>query len=159
MLTRLGIVVALTLAAALAAATPAWATLDNLKRYKQTYPSKKPKAYSCKTCHEHPVGNKTDLNGYGKALEQLPAPTNPKKLTIDDFRAAESADPDQDGATTLQELQAGTDPSDPASVPPPAAAGSTTETSTGPAAGTEAPKQEGAPDTTHDQAPKQPEGP
>ena len=100
---------------------PAWATINNLKAYKQAYPDKEPKSISCKTCHEHVIGNKTDLNGYGKALQQLPAPADPKKLTVDDFRAAESADPDHDGATTLQELEAGTNPSDPASVPPAAA--------------------------------------
>ena len=105
---------------------PVWATVENLKSYKQAYPDKDPKTVSCKTCHTAAMGNATNLNGYGKALKQLPAPANPKKLTVDDFRVAETADPDGDGATTKQELEAGTDPSDPASVPAAAALGSST---------------------------------
>ncbi len=102
---------------ALAFGGAAWATIDNFKSYKQAYPNKEPKAYSCKICHEAAIGNATNLNGYGKALKQLPAPANPKKLTVEDYKAAEAADPDHDGATTKQELEAGTDPSDPASGP------------------------------------------
>lgn len=104
--------------AALGVCQPAWATIDNQKSYKQAYPGKEPRAYSCKVCHEGAVGKATDLNGYGKALQQLPAPANPKKLTAEDYKAAEVADPDGDGATTANELEAGTDPSDAASVPP-----------------------------------------
>ena len=118
MLTRFGAVFALTLVVALAATTPAWATIDNLKTYKQAYPGKDPKAYSCKVCHLGAIGKKGDLNAYGLALQQPTPPANPKKLTVDDLRAAEVGDADADGATNLQEIEAGTDPADPASVPP-----------------------------------------
>lgn len=99
----------------------AWATIHNQKSYKQAYPGKDPTTYSCNVCHQGAVGKASDLNGYGKALKALPAPTNPKKLTLEDYTAAEAADPDGDGVTTWQELEAGTDPSDAASVPPPVA--------------------------------------
>jgi predicted CXXCH cytochrome family protein len=88
--------------------------MDNLKSYKQAYPDK---AYSCKACHEGAVGKATDLNSLGKALKTLPAPANPKKLTVEDYRAFEALDSDGDGATNAQELEAGTDLLDPASVP------------------------------------------
>lgn len=101
----------------------AWATLGNLKSYKQAYPDKA-KTASCKTCHTDAMGKAANLNDYGKALQQLPAPANPKLLTPEDIKAADEADPDKDGATTLQELEAGTDPSDAASVPPGAATAS-----------------------------------
>ena len=104
----------LVMIGSLVAAPLAHATVDNWKAYKQAYPDKK--AVSCKTCHEHPVGKLDDLNGYGKALQA--GAEDPKKLTADEIKTAEAADPDKDGATTLQEIEAGTDPSDPASVPP-----------------------------------------
>ena len=96
-------------------AQTAWATMENFKSYKQAYPEKT--KISCTVCHESAVATRENLNGYGKALQQLPPPANTKQLTVDDYRAAEAADPDQDGATTLQELTAGTDPSNPTSVP------------------------------------------
>ena len=115
------VIVAAGLIGVIGISQPAWATFDNLKGYKQAYPGKEPKEYTCRVCHEGAMGKATDLNGYGKALKQLPAPANPRKLTIDDFKAAEAADPDGDGVATAKELEAGTDPSDAASVPPAAA--------------------------------------
>lgn len=97
-------------------AGPAWATIGNLKSYKQAHPDKAGTG-SCKTCHQDTIGKATNLNGYGKALQQLFVPANPKQLTPEDIKAADAADPDKDGATTLQELDAGTDPSDANSVP------------------------------------------
>ena len=122
----------------------AWATMDNFKAYKQAYPEAK--ATSCKTCHEGVPAKQENLNGYGKALLKLPAPADPKKLTPDDFKAAAAADPDGDGATTAQELEAGTDPSDPASVPKPASGASSA-----------APKTDGA-GTTSESKPAAPGG-
>ena len=109
--------IGVTILAALGAALPAWATVDNLKGYKAAYPGKNAKAYSCTVCHLGVMGTRDNLNSYGMLLKQLPAPANTKKLTEADYRAAEAQDPDADGATTLQELEAGTDPADPASVP------------------------------------------
>ncbi len=94
-----------------------WATIDNLKAFKQAYPGKDAKAYSCKVCHLGALGKATDQNAYGRSLKQLPSPANPKKLTIDDFKAAESVDADGDGVTNGAELQAGTDPANPDSKP------------------------------------------
>ena len=117
MLTRFGAVFALTLVVALAATTPAWATIDNLKTYKQAYPGKDPKAYSCKVCHNGVMGNKDNLNIYGKALKQFKAEQGAKKLLAEDYQAFDAADTDEDGAANAQELEAGTDPLDPASAP------------------------------------------
>ncbi|MBI3996995.1 MAG: hypothetical protein HY352_04980 [Candidatus Omnitrophica bacterium] len=98
-------------------ATPAWATIDNFKSYKAAYPGKDAKAYSCKVCHQHPVGRAGDLNAYGKALQQSKAQIGAKKLTVEDYRASEKGDADSDGASNVEEINAGTSPSDPASVP------------------------------------------
>jgi predicted CXXCH cytochrome family protein len=103
---------------AMAAGSPfAWATLENGKTYKRTYPGQDAKAYSCKTCHEAPVGKATNLNAYGKALQQFKGgPGTAKALTAEDYQAFDTADTDADGAANRQELDAGTDPLDPASV-------------------------------------------
>lgn len=110
----------------LIACPTAWATMDNLKSYKQAYPDKEAAAYSCKVCHLGAIGKKGDLNAFGAALQtfKTAAGTDAKALTVDDFRAFEDSDPDSDGATNQQELDAGTDLSDPASTPgqPPVAA-------------------------------------
>jgi len=97
----------------------AWATVDNLKTYKQAYPKADPKATSCKTCHEHPIGRSTDLNGFGRALKAFTGASGAKRLTVEDYRAFEAQDTDGDGAKNLDELNGGTDPSDPASKPAP----------------------------------------
>lgn len=78
------------IAALLALASPAWATLDNLKAYKQAYPDKAAKA-SCKICHEGVMGNKDNLNAHGKALQNYKGAGKALKLTADDYKAAEQA--------------------------------------------------------------------
>lgn len=100
-------------------APPAWATIDNFKSYKQAYPGKDPKGYSCQVCHDGVMGNAKNLNAYGKALKAFKtvAPADAKHLTGEDYRAFDAADSDGDGATNLQELEAGTDLADPASIP------------------------------------------
>lgn len=98
-------------------AAPAWATINNLKSYKQAYPGKEAKAYSCKVCHQHPIGRADDLNAYGQALKAHKAAAGAKKLTIEDVRAIETDDADGDGASNVEEINAGTSPSDPMSVP------------------------------------------
>ena len=100
-------------------AAPAWATIDNLKSYKAAYPGKAPQAYSCKVCHDGAIGKKDNLNAYGLALQQYKADAGAKKLTEEDYRAIEKEDADKDGASNLDEINAGTSPADPASTPPP----------------------------------------
>src|SRR3989338_7768857 len=90
--TRLSSVISICLFGLVLIAPPAHATIDNLKSYKQAYPGKDAKAYSCKVCHQNPIGRKDDLNAYGLALQKLPAPANPKKLTEPDYRLLESLD-------------------------------------------------------------------
>ncbi|HEX9780537.1 MAG TPA: cytochrome c3 family protein [bacterium] len=96
-------------------APSAWATIQNVKSFKAAYPDTK--AVTCKACHESAVGKKGDLNAYGKALEALKGAGNALALTIEDYRAVEDQDADEDGATNGEELNAGTNPSDPASLP------------------------------------------
>jgi len=115
---RRGVVlVVFTLGLLLAPGHPAWATLDNLKSFKEAYPGKEPKAYSCKICHLNAIGKKGDLNAYGLALQASKAAVGAKKLTVEDYQAIDAEDADADGASNLEELTAGTDASDPASVP------------------------------------------
>ena len=59
------------------AAPPAWATIDNLKAFKQAYPGRT--AVSCKTCHQGIVGKRGDLNAYGLALQKLKGAGNATK--------------------------------------------------------------------------------
>src|SRR3989338_1798525 len=85
----------------------AWATVDNLKVYKQAFPDKAAKA-SCKTCHEGAIGKKGDLNAYGLALQKLKGPGNALKLTEADIRAVPAANvapasPDASAAPTGEE--------------------------------------------------------
>ena len=111
-------VAGLSVCLTLALGPPAWATMDNLKSFKAAYPGKEAKAYSCKVCHEGVMGNKDNLNTYGRALKQFKAEQGAKKLLAEDYQAFDAADTDEDGAANAQELEAGTDPLDPASVPP-----------------------------------------
>ena len=122
MLTRQRVVVGMCVLLAAAGGESAWATLENLKTFKQAYPSKEPKTYSCKICHQGFLGKKDNLNAYGLAMQKLKAPADAKKLTPDDLKAVEKEDSDNDGASNLDELNAGTAPGDPASVPQGAAA-------------------------------------
>ena len=112
------IVGGLALALVLLAAATAWATIENFKSFKQAYPGREPKAYSCKACHNSALGKKGDLNSYGEALKKSKAPADAKKLTEDDYRAIEQQDADGDGASNADEINAGTAPGDPESVPP-----------------------------------------
>ena len=75
-----------SVAAILVLGSAAWATLDNLKTYKQAYPDKAAKA-SCKTCHQDAIGKKGNLNAYGLALQQSKAPADAKKLTTEEIEA------------------------------------------------------------------------
>jgi len=102
---------------ALLGGEPAWATIENLKSFKQAYPGKDPKTYSCKICHNAALGKKGDLNAYGIALQKSKAPADAKELTKQDIRAIEKTDADKDGVSNLDEINAGTAPGDPASVP------------------------------------------
>jgi len=95
----------------------AWATIENLKSFKQTYPGKDPTYYSCKICHQAAVGRKGNLNAYGLALQKSKAPADAKELTKQDFRAIEKEDADGDGVSNIDEINAGTAPGDPTSVP------------------------------------------
>ena len=78
----IGVVTVLSLGSA------AWATLDNLKAYKQAYPDKAAKA-TCKTCHTDAVGKKGNLNAYGQTLQTSKSAGKALKLTADDIKAAE----------------------------------------------------------------------
>ena len=110
-----------------AGTAPAGATIDNFKSFKQAYPSKDAKAVSCKICHQHPLGRKDDLNAYAAALQRLKAPDSAKRLTIEDYRAVETQDSDGDGVSNIEELNVGTAPGDPTSVPPAAPGAPTTK--------------------------------
>ena len=99
-------------------AAPTWATMDNVKSLKQTYPGKEAKTYSCKTCHGGVVGKKGDLNDYGKSLEALKEKgRDPKKLVPEDYKSVESEDSDKDGVSNGDEFKAGTSPGDAKSKP------------------------------------------
>src|SRR3989338_8959310 len=112
-------VAGLSVCLTLALGPPAWATMDNLKSFKAAYPGKEAKAYSCKVCHEGVMCNKDNLNTYGRALKQFKAEQGAKKLLAEDYQAFDAVDTDEDGAANAQELEAGTDPLEPASVPTP----------------------------------------
>src|SRR3989338_8144404 len=69
-------VISISLFGLLLIAPQAHATIDNLKSYKQAYPGKDAKAYSCKVCHQGAIGKKGDLNAYGLAQQALKAPAD-----------------------------------------------------------------------------------
>lgn len=80
-------------------AAPAWATMQNLKSYKQAHPDQDPKTVSCKTCHEAAVGKATNLNTYGAALQKFTGVGKAKALTVEDYQAYDKANPPEAGAT------------------------------------------------------------
>ena len=82
------------------AVAPAWATIQNVKSYKQAYPDKDPKTVSCKTCHDNAVGKKGDLNAYGQALQHHKGAGNAKALTAEDYKAVDQATPATDSTAT-----------------------------------------------------------
>ena len=96
------------------------ATMQNLMTYKKAHPEVK--SVSCKLCHEGAVGKATDLNTSGKALQAFKGAGKAKTLTAKDFKTFERGDMDKDVVPNQQELDAGTDPNDPKSVPPAARA-------------------------------------
>lgn len=89
------------------------ATLQANKLFKETYPGKDAAYYSCAICHNAKIGKKGDLNPYGKSLGVV----LPAKLTVEQLKAAESLDPDEDKVPSGKEIEAGTLPGDPASHP------------------------------------------
>ncbi len=84
MLKRAVTIIGVACCAAVMLGRPAWATMANLKSYKQTYPGK---TASCKTCHEGAVGKADNLNAYGKALQKFKGTGKTKALTIEDYQA------------------------------------------------------------------------
>lgn len=89
------------------------ANLQANKLFKETYPGKDAKYYSCAICHTGKIGKKGELNVYGKSLGLVP----PAALTTEQLKAAESLDPDGDGVPSGKEIEAGTLPGDAASKP------------------------------------------
>lgn len=89
------------------------ATLQANKLFKETYPGKDAKYYSCTICHTGKIGKKGELNPYGQSLGFKP----PAALTVEQLKAAESLDPDGDGVPSGKEIEAGTLPGDAASKP------------------------------------------
>ena len=117
MLTRRDAIVGVCLLLTIVGGESARATLANFKIFKQVYPKKDPKTSSCKICHQGALGKKGDLNAYGLALQKLKAPADAKTLTSEDLKALEKEDSDLDGVSNLDEINGGTFPGDPASVP------------------------------------------
>lgn len=114
---RWGLMIGVGLSVVCAMPLPAWATLANHKSFKAAYPDKDAKVYSCKTCHLNAIGKKGEHNAYGAALQQLTGAGKAMDLTVENYRAIEQDDADADGASTLHEINAGTNPGDPASTP------------------------------------------
>ncbi len=79
-------------------APSAWATMADLKAYKEAHPGLEAKAYSCKVCHLNAVGKKGELNPYGQALEKQLAATGAKALTVEDIQAVDKASAEKEGA-------------------------------------------------------------
>ncbi|MBI4597769.1 MAG: hypothetical protein HY737_05120 [Candidatus Omnitrophica bacterium] len=111
-------IVSVGLILALSVTGVASATLQNQKSFKEAYPDKESKAYNCKICHDGAIGKATNLNTYGKALQTSKGGVGKAKaLTVEDYRKIENDDTDQDGASNVNEWNAGTVLSDPASKP------------------------------------------
>jgi len=79
--------------------------------FKAQYPGK---SYGCNLCH---TSSPPALNPYGTALKGKGATAN--NITAAMFIAVEPLDSDSDGATDLEEINAGTRPGDATDVPPP----------------------------------------
>lgn len=79
-----------------------------LKQFKAQYP--KSKLNDCVICHIA-ESEENERNSYGADLE-----TTLKNNKLD-FKAVEALDSDGDGATNLEEINAGTQPGDKSSVP------------------------------------------
>lgn len=117
-MSRIGAVVGdVGLLVLLGLAIPAWATMDDVKAYKEAYPGKDAKAYGCKACHLNAIGKKGELNAYGEALVAYKAPADAKKLTAEDILAIDKEDADKDGAANGDEIKGGTLPGDATSHP------------------------------------------
>ena len=118
MVTRRSLWVSVSLVSALVLADAAWATMDNLKTFKQAYPPQEGKTYSCKVCHLNAIGKKGELNAYGLELQKLKGEGNAKALTKEDIESVGKKDADGDGVSNADEIKAGTGPGDPKSFPP-----------------------------------------
>lgn len=94
-------------------ASPTQATLISFKLFKETYPGKDKSYYQCSICHTGKLGKKGELNPYGKSLGLV----LPAALTVEQLKAAEGLEPDEDGVSSGEEIKAGTLPGDPASTP------------------------------------------
>ena len=91
----------------------AHATPLSNKMFKETYPGKDKSYYSCIVCHTGEKGKKGEINPYGLSLNLK----EKEILTLEKLKAAESLDPDADGVSSVKEIEAGTLPGDPKSVP------------------------------------------
>jgi len=107
--------IAVVVVCVLVVCSAAFASIKWLKAFNDFY---KPKpgtalaAAKCKICHTKPVGNKDNLDAYGKLLKGKP-------ICAASLKAIETLDADKDGFKNIAEIKAGTLPGDPASKPPP----------------------------------------
>ena len=90
-------------------ATALLGTMETQKAFVAKYPDAKAKLGKCSTCHVKGMPKKDDAvsNAFGKELEKSGKPV--------DFAKVEALDSDGDGVTNIAEIQAGTNPGDPAS--------------------------------------------
>ena len=82
---------------------PAQSTPDNLNAFNNRYGTSGTKLDSCLTCHQSQAADKSNLNPYGKDL-------NDAKI---DFGAIESKDSDGDGVKNIDEINKRTFPGNP----------------------------------------------